>query len=68
MSVHGKIKMKVTCNDITHDVEIIITREGTELILGLDFCQQFKLVQISDTCILRNIYADIEAVHTVDES
>lgn len=64
--VSGKIKTKVTCNGITRTVEIIITNAGTELILGLEFCKQFKLVQISDVCIQRNI--NVEAVHVTEES
>ena len=56
------------CDGETHYTMIIITELGTELILGLDFCRKFKLVQIADTCVLRSINSDVDAVHITEES
>ena len=68
MKAIGSLKMKATCNGETHNSTIIITELGTELILGLDFCHTFKLIHIADSCVLRSINPDIDAVHITEES
>ena len=68
MKAIGSLTMKVTCNGETHHSTIIITELGTELILGLDFCHTFKLIHIADSCVLRSINSDVDAVHITEES
>ena len=68
MKAIGSLTMKVTCNGETHHASIIITGLGTEQILGLDFCHTFKLIHIADSCVLRNLNTDIDAVDITDKS
>ena len=70
MNTHGELNVRATCNDHTHNVKVMVTELGNELILGLDFCKKFNLVSISDACIQRTIALrqKIEAVHITDES
>ena len=68
MKAIGSLTLKVTCNGETHHTTIVITELGTELILGLDFCHAFKLIHIADSCVLRSINSDIDAVHITEES
>ena len=68
MKAIGSLTMKVTCNGETHHSTIIITELGTELILGLDFCHTFKLIHIAESCVLRSITSDVDAVHITEES
>jgi transposase InsO family protein len=68
MRTHGILDVSCTCNHITHDFQIHITELGSELILGLDFCREFNLVKIADSCVQRNINIDFKAVHATDES
>ena len=64
----GELKVKVTCNGHTDEVRIIVTDTGTELILGLDFCKAFKLIEVAECCIQRRITVDeVKAVHITDE-
>ena len=69
MKTCGELMIKATCNDSTHIIKILVTKLGTELILGLDVCKLFNLITIADTCIQRNITVDeqVEAVHITDE-
>ena len=64
----GSLKTKVTCIGETRHTTIIITELGTELILGFDFCHTFKLIHIADSCVLRSVDSDIDAVHITEES
>ena len=68
MGTVGEIVIEATCNNQTHEARIMVTDLGTEFLLGLDFCQQFGLVKLADTCMLRGITAQIEAVHITEES
>ena len=68
MQVIGSLIKKATCNGETHHTKIIITEVGTELILVLDFCRTFKLAHIADTCVLRSINSDVDAMHITKES
>ena len=68
MKAIGSLTMKVTCNGETHHSTIIITELGTELILGLYFCHTFYLIHIADSCVLRSITSDLDAVHITEES
>jgi len=68
MKAIGSLTLKDTCNGGTHHTTIVITELGTELILGLDFCHTFKLIHIADSCMLRSINSDIDAVHITEES
>ncbi len=65
MNTLGEITQKITCNKITRSHKIIITELGTELILGIDFCKKFNLVNIAECCIQRQVTVD--AVHMTDE-
>ena len=66
IQVIGSLTMMATCNGETHHTMIIVTELRTELILGLDFCRTFKLVHIADTCALRSINSDVDAVHITE--
>ena len=68
MKAIGSPTLKVTCNGETHHTTIVITERGTELILGLDFCRAFALIHIVDSCVLRSINSDSNAVHLTEES
>ena len=46
MKTCGELAVKVTCNGHTDNVKVIVTELGTELILGLTFCKEFKLISI----------------------
>ena len=48
------------------DTKIIVTKTGTELIIGLNSSKKFKLVALSDACIQREV--KIDAVHITDEA
>ena len=67
---HGKLTVRVSCNDQTDKVKILVTKLGNELILGLNFCKLFNLVAIADTCIQRKItlQQEVEAVHITEKS
>ena len=65
LQTHGALEVKATCNNRKHQVRILVTELGDELILGLDFCRLFKLVTIADTCILRKV--NVQAVHMTEE-
>ncbi len=66
MITRGELITTVTCNSHTQQTHIIITELGCELILGIDFCSSFKLIEIADTCIQRSI--NVDAVHSTLES
>lgn len=70
MKTHGELCVPATCNGKTHNVRIMVTELGNELILGLDFCNRFQLVDLADVCIQRKLTVDqdIEAVHITHES
>ena len=51
MKTYGKINPEVMCNDVTQNIQVLVTELGTELILGLEFCKLFNLVNISNACI-----------------
>ena len=70
MMNHGELTVRVSCNDKTDKIKILVTELGNELILGLNFCKLFNLVAISDTCIQRKItlQQQVEAVHITEES
>ena len=70
MEVCGEILVKVTCNGHSNTVNFVITKLGTEIILGLGFSKLFQLITLADTCIQRSINVDqkVEAVHITDES
>ena len=70
MKTCGEINVQVACNGLTHKIKLLITKLGTEPILGLDFCTLFKLVTIADTCIQRRVTVDeqVEAVHITMQS
>ncbi|XP_063586309.1 uncharacterized protein LOC134763680 [Penaeus indicus] len=61
------ISVNTTCNDITASSNFYVTIHGKELILGIGFCKSFNLVNISNTCIQRQIQVE-NAVHVTDES
>ena len=68
---YGTIKLEVTCNDQRARTEFYVTKLRSELILGLQFCREFKLVTIAETCIQRKITVEedqVKAVHITDES
>ena len=58
---------KVMCNKITHDIQLLVTELGLELILGL-FCKPFNLVAIAGVCMQQQIDIAIEAVHITGEN
>ena len=68
MKTYGKINAKVMCNKITHDIQLLVTELGFELILGLEFCTLFNLVAIADGCMQQQIDINIEAVHIISEN
>ena len=69
MKTCGSLITKVTSNSITKTVRVIITELGTELILGLDFCKDFQLITISNSCIQRSITVEqeVRAVQITEE-
>ena len=68
LQVIGEIILKVQVNSITKEVAFVITGLGGELLLGYDFCIQFKLVNIADTCKVKSVTKDIKAVSITEES
>ena len=68
MKTYGKVNAKVMCNKITHDIQLLVTELGSELILGLEFCKLFNLVAIGNVCMEQQIDIDIEAVHITGEN
>ncbi len=70
MNTKREIMPNISCNEITKAVKIIITELGTELILGIDFCKKFNLVNITECCIQRQVTVDdqMQAVHMREKS
>lgn len=66
MKTLGELNVRVTCNDIEDEIKVMVTELGSELILGIDFCKQFDLVTVADTCIQRQV--NVSAVHITEES
>ncbi len=50
----GEISLTTQANNQTHNATIIVTKFGKELLVGLDFCYRFELVQIAESCTVRN--------------
>ena len=68
MRVLGKLRIKATCNNITYTTSIVVTELGEELLLGIRFALQFKLVELADACKVRSIKTTASAVHTTEET
>ena len=66
----AELTVRVSCNDQTDKIKILITELGNELILGVNFCKLFNLVAIADTSIQRKISLEqqVEAVRITKES
>ena len=67
MKTIGELNVKASCNNITKLVTVIITKSGSELILGVDFCRAFELVKIANCCEQRELTVDMNAVHITKE-
>ena len=57
---HGTVEIEVSCNGHQCKAKFYITSPGKELLLGLNLCISFELVQIAETCIQRNIIASLD--------
>ena len=67
----GTIIASVTCNNITADAKFYVTKLECPFILGLGFCEHFKLVKLAPACIKQSMiinHREVEAVHITDES
>ena len=67
----GTIDANVTCNGINATVRFYITKQECAFILGIEFCEKFKLVAIAPVCIQQSISVEanhVGAVHITDES
>ena len=57
---HGTVEIEVSCNSNQRKTKFYVTSPGKELLLGLNSCISFELVQIAETCIQRNISASLD--------
>ena len=65
MKTYGKVNAKYQCNNITHEIKLLVTELGSELILGLEL---FNLISIADVCVQQQIDISIEALHITGEN
>ena len=59
---YGTMVMEVTCNSRRAKAKFYVTDSNShnDVLLGLNFCKAYKLVNIADTCIQREITAKSE--------
>ena len=79
---HGFTDVVVTCNRKRDTARFYATDSAEEILLGLQFCKRFGLVEIAETCIQREVTAEhvkvkkdksgvnagVNAVHIIEES